>query len=173
MGDTWLRHVQMSSFYVRLFRPEKVRYERLVNPVTRVRGTTGRIYGYLNHFPFSKGVGWWISRHNDYSTKEAQQSLLTRATDLPLTLKALLSKDFQIRRKQQKALFYRLPGRPILKFLTLYIAKRGFLDGRPGLQYAILQSIYEYFIILKTKELENHTNAAAKEKIPNQQPNRN
>ena len=49
--------------------------------------------------------------------------------------------------------FYRLPARPLAKFLILYIVKRGFLDGRAGLRYAILQSIYEYMIVLKTKEL--------------------
>jgi hypothetical protein len=28
------------------------------------------------------------------------------------------------------------------------------LDGSAGLTYAMLQSIYEYFIVLKTRELE-------------------
>jgi hypothetical protein len=51
-------------------------------------------------------------------------------------------------------LFYRLPFRPLFKFLILYVGKRGFLDGRAGFTYAMLQSIYEYFIVLKTRELE-------------------
>ncbi len=29
----WLRHAQISPYYLRLFRPTKMRYERLVNPV--------------------------------------------------------------------------------------------------------------------------------------------
>jgi hypothetical protein len=58
------------------------------------------------------------------------------------------------RRYHQKELFYRLPFRPLVKFLLLYVAKRGFLDGRAGFTYAMLQSIYEYFIVLKTRELE-------------------
>jgi hypothetical protein len=37
------------------------------------------------------------------------------------------------------------------------VIKRGFLDGKAGLSYAILQSIYEYFIVLKTKELQDLT----------------
>ena len=32
-------------------------------------------------------------------------------------------------------------------------ARRAFLDGRPGLTYAQLQAIYEYMIVLKTREL--------------------
>ena len=69
-------------------------------------------------------------------------------------LKAFTAKDFNERRFHQKELFYRLPFRPVIKFLILYIGKRGFLDGHAGLTYAILQSIYEYFIVLKTRELE-------------------
>jgi glycosyltransferase involved in cell wall biosynthesis len=38
---TWLKHVQASPYYIRLFRPEFVRYERLVNPVTLVDGPIG------------------------------------------------------------------------------------------------------------------------------------
>jgi hypothetical protein len=34
------------------------------------------------------------------------------------------------------------------------IGKGGFLDGRAGFTYAVLQSIYEYFIVLKVRELE-------------------
>ena len=151
---TWLRHVQLSAWYTRLFQPGRIRYERLVNPVSVVDGRTGRVGGYLDHFPFSKGVGYWIQRHNDYSTREAQQLVLNRADAPPFSLRAaFFEKDFQARRKQQKQLFYRLPGRPVLKFLLIYVAKRGFLDGRAGLTYALLQSIYEYFIVLKTREL--------------------
>ncbi len=163
LHGTWLKHVQMSAFYVRLFRPGSIRYERLVNPVTLVDGVTGRVAGTLEHYPFSKGVGWWIHRHNDYSTKEAQQAIANRAGAGKLKLReALFGSDFAARRKQQKLLFYRLPGRPLLKFFTLYVAKRGFLDGRAGLEYAVLQSIYEYFIVLKTRELA----AGAIERIP-------
>ena len=72
---TWLRHVQVSAFYMRLFRPEKMRYERLVNPVSLPDGPVGNVSGYLDHFPFSKGISQWITRHNSYSTLEAQQIL--------------------------------------------------------------------------------------------------
>jgi hypothetical protein len=69
-------------------------------------------------------------------------------------VQALFCADFNRRRFHQKELFYRLPMRPFLKFLILYFGKRGFLDGRAGLTYAALQSIYEYFIVLKTREIE-------------------
>jgi hypothetical protein len=67
---------------------------------------------------------------------------------------ALFGKDFSERRVHQKALFYSLPARPFIKFLYMIIFRRAFLDGWPGIRYAILQAIYEYFIVLKTKEIE-------------------
>jgi hypothetical protein len=54
----------------------------------------------------------------------------------------------------QKAIFYGLPARPFIKFMYMLVARRAFLDGWPGIRYAILQAIYEYFIVLKTKELQ-------------------
>jgi glycosyltransferase involved in cell wall biosynthesis len=151
----WLKHVQASSFYMRLFRPEKMRYERLVNPISIPDGPVGELSGYLDHFPFSKGIGHWFNRHNSYSTLEAQQILQNRAAHKSFSLKqALFAKDFNERRFHQKELFYRLPARPVIKFLLLYFGKRGCLDGEAGLTYALLQSIYEYMIVLKTRELE-------------------
>ncbi|WP_028007989.1 glycosyltransferase family 2 protein [Solimonas flava] len=151
----WLKHVQTSPFYMRLFRPERIRYERLVNPVSITDGPVGEAGGYLDHFPFSKGMDHWLARHNAYSTLEAKQIVENRLRgDRFSILKALTSKDFHEKRYHQKELFYRLPFRPVVKFLLLYVGKRGFLDGRAGLTYAVLQSIYEYFIVLKTRELE-------------------
>jgi len=151
----WLKHVQSSRFYLRLFRPEKMRYERLVNPISIPDGPVGELAGDLDHHPFSKGIAHWVERHNSYSTLEARQILENRARAESFSLTAaLLERDFHKRRAQQKELFYRLPLRPVAKFFLLYVLKRGFLDGGPGLTYAALQSIYEYFIVQKTRELE-------------------
>ena len=151
---TWLRHAQASPYYIRLFRPEHTRYERLINPLTLVDGTVGQVEGYLDHFPFSKGIAHWVTKHNHYSTLEALEIAASRGARTRDDLwRALWSGDFHVRRAAQKELFYRLPARPLLKFLLLYFVKRGFLDGRAGLTYARMQSIYEYLIVLKTREL--------------------
>ena len=149
----WLKHVQTSPFYLRLFRPEKMRYERLVNPLSIPDGPAGQIDGYLDHFPFSKGITHWLARHNSYSSLEARQIANNRLNRERFDLrKAFFSWDFHERRYHQKELFYRLPARPLVKFFLLYILKRGFLDGHAGLTYSILQSIYEYMIVLKSHE---------------------
>jgi glycosyltransferase involved in cell wall biosynthesis len=150
-----LKHVQASPWYVRFFRPEFVHYERLVNPITVVDGPIGDLQHPLDHYPFSKGLSHWIARHNSYSSFEAQQILQNRASQEPFSLRAaFFERDFNRRRFHQKELFYRLPARPLIKFVLLYVLKRGFLDGRPGFTYALLQSIYEAFIVLKVQELE-------------------
>jgi glycosyltransferase involved in cell wall biosynthesis len=153
-GERWLKHVQASSHYIRLFRPEKMRYERLVNPVSIADGPVGELDGYLDHYPFSKGMTHWLNRHNSYSSLEAQQILHNRSTNLQFSvMQAFLAKDRSQRRFHQKELFYCVPARPLLKFLLLYVGKLGFLDGKAGFTYATLQSFYEYMIVLKTREL--------------------
>ncbi len=150
-----LRHVQSSPWYIRFFRPKFVHYERLVNPVTVVDGAVGDLQHPLDHYPFSKGLSHWIARHNSYSTFEALQILQNRTTQERFRLSAaFFERDFNRRRFHQKELFYRLPARPLIKFLLLYVLKRGFLDGRPGFTYALLQSIYEAMIVLKVQELK-------------------
>lgn len=150
-----LRHVQTSPWYIRFFRPEFVHYERLINPITIVDGPVGNLQNPLDHYPFSKGLSQWLARHNSYSTFEAEQIIHNRASKEPFSFKAaFLERDFNRRRYHQKELFYRLPARPLIKFLLLFLIKRGFLDGRPGFTYALLQSIYEVMIALKVQELE-------------------
>lgn len=151
----WLKHVQTSPFYLRLFRPVKMRYERLVNPVSIADGPIADVPGFLDHFPFSKGMDHWIARHNNYSRLEAEQIVQNRRAGGKFSVKsAFTAREFHERRYHQKELFYKLPMRPVVKFLLLYLGRRGFLDGRAGLTYAALQAIYEYFIVLKTRELE-------------------
>lgn len=153
----WLKNSQISPLYMRLFQPGKIRYERLVNPVSIPDGPVGDVSGYLDHYPFSKGMANWFSRHNSYSSLEAQQIAENRQNQIPFSLsRAFLGRDFHRKRFHQKELFYRLPGRPIFKFLLIYVFRRGFLDGTPGFTYACLQAIYEYMIVLKTRELKQN-----------------
>lgn len=147
----WLKHAQISPFYVRLARVGRTHYEREVNEVMVVDGDIADLKQHFNHYPFSKGLDHWISKHNVYSKMEAQ---VIADGDIKPSLKAaLFDSDFNNRRLHQKAIFYRLPGRPFIKLGYMLLARRAFLDGWPGIRYSILQAIYEYFIVLKTKEI--------------------
>lgn len=150
----WLKHAQLTPWYIRLVRPELARYEREINEVLRVDGQVCELNKTLNHFPFSKGISHWIDRHNHYSTKEAVRWIEEHKGCASFSWsKAFLAKDFSERRYHQKGLFYKLPARPLIKWFYMILWRRSFLDGMAGLIYSTLQSIYEYFIVLKTREL--------------------
>jgi glycosyltransferase involved in cell wall biosynthesis len=152
---TWLKHVTPSPFNIRLFKLGHVRYERLTNPVTLVDGEIADTPCHFDHYPFSKGMAHWFEKHNRYSTAEAAQIVGNRRSGAPFSIrKAFASRDVNERRYHQKELYYRLPLRPLVMFFLLYVVKRGFLDGRAGLTFVVLRSIYEYMIVLKVKELE-------------------
>ncbi|MEY5060156.1 MAG: hypothetical protein RIS45_77, partial [Planctomycetota bacterium] len=68
-------------------------------------------------------------------------------------LGALFSRDRFERRRALKELSFRMPLRPLVKFLWMYVLKRGFLDGRAGYTYCKLQAMYEYMIVVKMREL--------------------
>jgi|SRR5450432_264392 len=154
LGDTWLKYSQISPFYIRLIRSGKGKYNREINEVLEVEGKVLNIDGYFCHFPFSKGFTHWLSKHNNYSTMEAKRWIEEHNGDIKFSIKkAILSKDFNEKRYHQKGLYYKLPGRPLLKWIYMVFWRRSFLDGSAGMTYATLQSIYEYFIVLKTHEL--------------------
>lgn len=156
----WLKYVQVTPWYVRLFRPGQIRYERLVHQVAVVDGETGELKEPFDHYPFSKGIGFWLERHVRYAAVEASM-LVHSHREAGSWQTALFGADFHQRRQHQKRLFYQLPCRPLVKFLYLLLWRRAFLDGRAGLAYALLMAIYEYFIVLHTRELQLARDRAA------------
>ncbi len=151
--NTWLKHAQLSPFYTRLVRPARVRYTRTINEVLEVDGPIADLTHPLDHYPFSKGITRWVDRHNWYCTMEAQIVFAQSGLQDPSLRTALRDPDFHTRRLHQKALFYKLPGRPLIKWAYMMFFRGAILDGPAGWTYATLASFYEYLIVLKTKEL--------------------
>ncbi len=149
----WLKHAQISPFYIRLVRPERATYTRAINEVIEVDGRVETLTEPMDHFPFSKGIGHWVRKHDVYSTMEAELIFRQQGLAHPSWRTALFGKGFHERRLHQKALFYKLPGRPLVKWVYMMFVRGAVLDGAAGVTYATLQSIYEYLIVLKTKEL--------------------
>jgi glycosyltransferase involved in cell wall biosynthesis len=150
--DTWLKHAQISPFYIRLVRPQFSRYTRAINEVLEVEGLIADLSYPLDHYPFSKGIAHWVAKHNLYSTMEAELIYKQQGLQNPSLLTALRDPDFHTRRLHQKAIFYQLPGRPLIKWLYMMFVRGAILDGSAGLTYATLQSFYEYLIVLKTRQ---------------------
>lgn len=149
----WLKHAQISPFYVRLVRVGRAHYEREINEVLVVDGDIVDLIQPFDHYPFSKGLDHWINKHNTYSRMEAEV-IAKGALIKPSWRIALFGNDFSERRVHQKAIFYGLPARPFIKFMYMLVVRRAFLDGWSGVRYAVLQAVYEYFIVLKTKEIQ-------------------
>ena len=147
----WIRRASgYPTWFPRLFRVGHVTVERSVNEAYVTEGSFGHLDGHIVHHPFAKGLDWWIDRHNRYSTMEADVLARERA-DQPVRRGELVSADPVQRRAALKRLIYRLPGRPLLMFLGLYLWRRGFLDGRAGFHYCMLRAFYEYMIEIKMK----------------------
>jgi glycosyltransferase involved in cell wall biosynthesis len=153
----WLKHAQISPLYVRLVRVGRAHYEREVNEVLVVDGDIANLAQFFNHYPFSKGLDHWISKHNTYSRMEAEV-IANKVLIKPSLHEALFGNDFNERRRHQKTYFYKLPFRPLIKLFYMIFVRCAFLDGMPGIRYSILQAIYEYFIVLKTKEIQMEKN---------------
>jgi hypothetical protein len=149
--DRWIKRSSLYPTWVlRLFRSERVRWERLVNPVPIIKGKEGKLQSHFKHYTFNKGMTEWISKHNLYSQNEASE--LVKTIEHRIEWKGLLSRDPVDRRKSLKELAFHMPFRPFLVFCYLYFFRFGFLDGLPGLTYCRLRSMYEYMIDLKVKE---------------------
>ena len=94
-----------------------------------------------------------MGKHNLYSTKEAELLASGDAVQNASLRQALFAPNFHERRVAQKALFYGLPARPLIKWLYMMFVRGAVLDGRAGVMYATLQSFYEYLIEIKRREI--------------------
>jgi len=150
--DTWLKRSGMYPTYqVRFGTREGLRFkmaghgQREDLPPARV----GTLKGDLIHYNFSKGIPDWLSRHEKYARDEAHAALRGGTAKWSDVFKA---PDEVERRRVLKELSRRLPMRPVARFVYVYILRRGFLDGRAGLRYALLMARYQRAIDINIAE---------------------
>jgi glycosyltransferase involved in cell wall biosynthesis len=106
----------------------------------RVEGPVAVLKGRLEHRDLDP-VRTWFDRHNRYSDWEAWLEHHPAAKEQVLGLKT-----------KQGRLFQKVPFKPLIFFGYTYVARRGFLDGRAGLDYALALSFYRWQIGLKQRE---------------------
>jgi glycosyltransferase involved in cell wall biosynthesis len=151
-GTKWLRRsTGYPTWFARLVRVGQVKVSRPVNESYDVQGRCGVLESHLLHYPFLKGLSWWVARHNQYSSSEAAIVLAERRDPVPIS--SLFDRDPVIRRRTLKLLSHRVPARPLMVFAYLFVLRGGFLDGIPGLRYSLLRSWYEMMIDLKIAEV--------------------
>lgn len=147
----YCKYSMRTTFPLRLFQPPKVRWARLANPVPTIDGESGFLKARYDHYNFNKGFNEWFNRHNKYSDYEAMETIKALQQP-PVPLRKIFFGNAFDRRVALKNWSFRMPMRPLLKFIYMYFLQFGLLDGGPGFHYCMLQAFYEYQIVLKVKE---------------------
>lgn len=164
----WIRHGGWyPNWNLRLFRRDRGRYERrVVHEHVLLDGPAGFLKADLLHEDV-KGLERYVGRHNVYSSLEAIEldRLLRGDTDGRLAGRWLRRGPAQ-RRWLKEAAYRFLPARPLAKFLWMYVFRLGFLDGRVGFRYCVLQMFYEYQVSLKLLELRTATDGPLRRHLP-------
>ena len=162
----WLRHSYYPNWNLRLFPHSLGRYERLTGADTKsgdnevhehvvVQGATARLKCEMDHYAFPS-IEVFIEKHNRYSNWEARVA----ADELLGKSSGELGSAPVERRRRLKMISRRLPFRPLLRFLYIYIWQKGFLDGRDGYYFARLHAVYEFLSVAKTYELRRRSDTA-------------
>jgi glycosyltransferase involved in cell wall biosynthesis len=150
----WLKHSSLyPTWMCRLFQPDKVAFERSINLNYKIDGPEGQLQGHYLHYTFNKGLTAWVEKHNRYSLLEAEETLKSLSRG-GVPWRDLFTLDAVRRRRALKEISFRLPFRPSLRFLYMYLLRGGFLDGWSGLTYCRLLALYEYLIEVKIKETQ-------------------
>ncbi|HSV62151.1 MAG TPA: glycosyltransferase family 2 protein [Chthoniobacterales bacterium] len=155
----WLRHSYYPNWNLRLFRHSLGRYEKLTEADTQsgdnevhehviMNGPIGRLRCEMDHYAFPT-VEVFVEKHNRYSNWEARVSAERKLAGS----NAQISSSTVGRRRKLKEFSQRLPFRPLLRFLYIYVWQKGFLDGREGFYFARLHAFYEFLSVAKTYEL--------------------
>jgi glycosyltransferase involved in cell wall biosynthesis len=145
-----LRHAWWYPDYqLRLFRRQRGRYEeRRVHEHAIVDGVVGTLREPLVHENL-KGLTAFVDRHNRYSDLEAAELVEPSAA----RREGSFTGNWADRRRALKdRVWFRLPGRPAVRFLWLYLVRGGFLDGRRGLLFCQLIAMYDFLIDAKVTE---------------------
>lgn len=102
-------------------------------------------------------IGWWTEKHNQYAAREAVE-ILGRKYGFALSDGGARPAGAAGRKRWMKEQVYnRLPGalRAVLYFILRYVILLGFLDGRPGYFFHVLQGFwYRTLVDAKVTEIE-------------------
>lgn len=112
-------------------------------------------HNYL-HDLSADGVEGWLSKHRRYARAEAATQF--GATTLPW--REALAPDRLVRRRALKQLSYRLPLRPVFRWIYQYVLRQGFRDGAAGWEYCLLLARYEAFAQAELRSLKQAARGA-------------
>ncbi len=127
----FLRHCWYPDYKVRLFSRQLAHWDsRSIHEAVRVQGPIGTLKGRLLHYSFPS-IDDHIATIQTYTSLGAAECAQARSRFV--VAKLLVS--------------------PVAMFLKLYVLKRGFLDGIPGLIASVLSAVHEFVKYAKYYEL--------------------
>lgn len=150
-----LKHAYFPNWNLRLFKHKLGRYEKITDLTTDsgdheihehvvVQGTTGKLKSIMDHHAFPT-IESFVEKHNRYSNWEAiVENEQKEKADL-------IQHDGVKLKRKLRMVFRKLPFRPTLRFLYVYIWQKGILDGWAGYVFARLHGQYEFLTIAKAK----------------------
>lgn len=144
-----------ATFLARLFRSGLTEYEdRQVNEHLAVpnNATRGVLEGAIQHADVASWAAY-IDKHNRYSTLEAEERLKAVAQPTLRGISEALRRRDMRHRWLRERVWNHLPARPALRFVQVYVAFGGFLDGTPGFRKAVFEAWQEMCTDLKAEQL--------------------
>ena len=105
-----------------------------------IQGETDHLKTEMDHYAFPS-VASFVEKHNRYSNWEARVAL--EKNGLIASDSSLQNSEVNFRRSL-KRWSAKLPFRPWLRVLYVFIFQGGFLDGREGYYFARLHGYYEF-----------------------------
>ena len=157
----WLRHGgQYPAWHLRLARTGRIRCEdRLYDQHFIVDGPVGQLRNdYIDIL--TDNLTNWTDRHNRWATLEATE--LTNETTRPQVEARWSGTPIERKRFLRMKVYRSFPlfVRPFLLFLFDYVIRLGFLDGRPGLVFHVLQRFWFRFLVdAKIYEMRHKSSA--------------
>lgn len=137
------------SWNLRLFRRGKARYEdRSVHEHMICNGSTGSLRAEMLHIR-RESISFYLEKHIRYADMESDEWVkrkLGRGGGADPS--QLFQSTLRYRQWLRREVWPRIPCRPILRFLYMFVFQRGFLDGVAGWHLAQLMASYEYMISL-------------------------
>ena len=118
------------------------------------QGSCGRLKAPLLH-DTNQDLSFWIEKQNSFSTWNAKRRI-DQLKNSKISLLAFFNSDPLIKRKSLKAIFIRMPLKPLIVFIYLFVVRLGFLDGKSGFYFCILRAIHEFNIGAKIYEMKQN-----------------
>lgn len=143
---------------LRLFRHGRARCEnRWMDEHIKIEGASATFHNEIlddNINPLT----WWTAKHNSYASREALDLLNLKFGFMPHETVADLRAGQQAGTKRwlKENVYARLPGgaRSLAYFCYRYVFRMGFLDGREGALFHVLQGFwYRYLVDAKLYEV--------------------